>query len=60
MCRCVLFNICAWTDFVDLPWERVEKKKNEMCMHLLMTEFDRPEMTLCCVQDIQMQLLTSN
>ena len=44
-----LFCICAGVDFVDFTWEKVYFSiwKEFWNLHLLMTEFDCPEVTLC-------------
>ena len=52
LCMYLLFYICEGTDFVDLilieKWITVlDEKRFEIIMHLLMTQSDRPEGSLC-------------
>ena len=58
----VLFFVCleeenVWADFVDLT--RVMILVKILNAYLLMTEFDRPDMTLYGWQDVKIQLLNN-
>ena len=54
-----LIHICVQIDFVDLTWERVCIQKEFWNVHLLMTEFDHPKVTLGGCQDLKLLLLTA-
>ena len=58
----ICFVSCLCRDlFCGLTWERVDiyiYGKSFWIVHLLLTEFDRPEVTLCGWQDVQIKWLT--
>lgn len=57
----VLFYICVWVDFVDsisVCFFVHVGGKCEISIILPIIEFDHPEVTLCCSQDVIIELLT--
>ena len=56
-CPCIHVLFCLCRDlFCGLTWENIYEMF--LSVHLLMTEFDCPEVTLCSWQDVKIQLLT--
>ena len=48
----VLFYICVWADFVDLVWVYTCTWEEFWSVCLFLTEFDRSEVALFGLQDV--------